>query len=112
MQGLGYVLFFPLFTLGAFAIVAYLYLTWSIERRLESRHHAIWTSLGRPHLVINNALRTSTNLHRFLRSLKAGEIDDQKLHVRIRYWRRMRAVVAAVFLAMAAALLLDLVIFL
>lgn len=111
MQGLGYVLFFPLFVVGIIAIVIYLYLSWGIERHLEKRHHATWVSLGCPHLIRNNSLLTSKNLHRFLRSLKPANCDDPELLARVKHWKRVRVGVAAIFLSMAAALAIDLLLF-
>jgi hypothetical protein len=111
MQGLGYVLFFPLFVIGMFAIGAYLYLSWSIERHLEKWHHATWVSLGCPNLIRNNSLLTSKNLHRFLRALNPADCDDPELFARVKQWRRSRVGVAAIFLSMAAALVLDVLLF-
>jgi hypothetical protein len=107
MQGLGYVLFFPLFMAGMIAIVTYLYLTRSIERYLERMHHSTWLDLGSPHLVFNNSLLTSKNLHRFLGSLKRTNCDDKELLAHVKRWKRARVTVVAIFLSMAAALLFE-----
>lgn len=111
MQGLGYVIFFPLFVTGMIAIAFYLYLTRSIERHLESRHHATWIDLGSPHLVFNNSLLTSKNLHRFLGSLKRTNCDDEVLLASVKRWRRVRVTVVTIFLSMAAVLLFEVLIF-
>ena len=108
MPGIGYALFFPLFLVTATAISIYLYLTWRIERHLEKDHHEIWMSLGRPHLVLNNSIYTSKNLHRFLRSTDAMNLDDPALCIHVRHWRRLRIIVAVAFLLMMCALLTDL----
>lgn len=109
MLEVGMILFFPLFVAGIAIIAIYLLVTWRIERHLEIRHPAKWLELGSPHLLYNNSFRTSKQLYGFLAGPDSVAVDDAKLAVYIRRWKRLRVAAVVVFLSGALALLFDVI---